>query len=479
MGEGFVHYLTPTGLESWRKSASGITCLAHHPDTADGRRAFGEWLDAHGKYRHALIVGLREEEFHVLPTPRLNGREAKTLLRSRLRQHFPDTPFATGYTASRNRGETRLILTAIATPSSLQAWAELLQTREATLTSIRSPALLLRHMLSALKVKSEAGLLVYASSAGQHHVYFEDEQPHFARLVLAPATTDRQILHAEIERTLQYLDSRKIRDGRRALDLILLDAVPGDAPAVPASALTNVRLQHIRIPGPAPRSDERHDCTAFLLELAARQSRGPQFAPPALLRRHRLQGARAAFLLLGTISCVLLSALALTNFRQASLLLPGVEASRQTLASLRTEHSRLQDEFARLSMDASSLRELGRQVDVAEALANRRNASLLRLSRALDLNPRIDLDALAWQTSSSPDAAGKPIVILTIAGSVREPMSHGDTLASFRRTLASLDFELTAHGGQASTTAMASSPADLPVIQRFSWQLSMLAPEQP
>lgn len=477
MGRLFLHYLTPAGLESWRWSRSRMQCMDRHPESDAGRQAFGAWLDLHAKDEHRLLVGLREEELRLIPCPKLTRGETRELLRRRLQQHYPDTPFVTGFAvrALKPSPGAGLILAAIPPPSSLQFWADVLLKHEAMLTSIRSPALLLPRILSTLNIKIDAGLLVFTSSAGLHHVQFENGLPHFTRLVADPAT-DQQLAHTEIERTLQHISTRKTAAQRTPLDIIWLTSETGHVAASSTAHVAGLQIRNVRIPpttGLAPRTGHRDDGTGFLLELTAGNDRGPQFAPASHLKRRHTRLARTRVLALGAAGCAGLGLLAAANVEQASTLRPRIEEARQALDTKRAEHARLAREMASLPMDVTSLMTLHRSAESAAALASTRNALLRKLSTALDQHPGIDLDSLSWVVAPN-DAAGPKRMRLNIDGSPNgaAPIAS-DPLGAFRQTLTTLEFEIEEHAGP----GQASSPRPGEVAPRpsghFSWQLSL------
>ncbi len=369
-----------------------------------------------------ILADVLEEVYSRDRIARLGRRDQKAMLERKLARAFPRTEFSTAMVQGRATDSTQgqdVLFSALTKPDHLRILTGQLSAAKLPVTGICSPALLSLPVLEKLQAKTAdctaAALLVTRDQEGRLRLaFFRDRKLISSRLLrksLSARPGDMLHLMRQLDESVRYFDPSFIVSATNPLDVFLLGepaAAQKDAAAArgghegfhlhPASldsvtAALGVRAQ-LR-PGQADllfiETLRRHAPAANYLPAGGRQ-----YFHLGKIRKY----AQTACLVLGT------TALLTGTWNGLSLLDTKVE-TREVSNSLDTvtagvqNHSEYQVDSG---MDPLQMRQV---VSAWQALvANRTEPREIfeLVSRAVDQQPRLQIDAIGW----SPLAAFNP-----------------------------------------------------------------------
>ncbi|MFZ1624433.1 MAG: hypothetical protein WAU48_06555 [Gammaproteobacteria bacterium] len=381
------------------------------------------FLRQNGSGTIGIIVDVLEEEHSRDRIARLRQRDQKALLERKLARTFPRTEFSTATLQGRSADKTQgkdVLFSALTTPDHVRTLVEQLAAAKLPVAWVCSPALLSLPVLEALQAqtgkRAAAALLVTRDQDGRLRVaFFRDRKLISSRLLrksLSAPPGDMLRLLRQLEESVRYFDPSFIVSATNPVDVFLLgepEVARQDATAAGGghegfhihpvdldSITTALGIRAQLRPGQAD---------LLFLETLRRHAPAANYLPAGGRRYFQLEQirkyARAACLVLGS------AALLAGTWNGLSLMDTSVQArelanSRDTVAAGVQTHSEYQ---ADSGMDPLQMRQV---VSAWQALvANRTEprAIFALVSRAVDQQPRLQIDALEW----SPLAAFKPV----------------------------------------------------------------------
>lgn len=442
----YLHYIDQDGLASYRCNGGLLQFIARHAGDAEGLARFEQWLQAHRQGSQTLLANLADEGFQYDSIPHVSGADRKALLGRKLAQQFYGSPYVTSLSLGREnegRRDERILFTGITRPAALDPWLQILQTQEAALTALYTPALLTHALLGVLRPEAPRGLIVSFSRAGIRQIYFDNGRLRFSRLSPAPEgdfSTWGDACLRESQKTLQYLSAQRWIGRNVQLPVWLLLARQDFAPLLASVEraeqlefrLTNLDTLSRQIgqrdtPG-------NSDSQQFFMRLALRENNAPQLAPEASRRVFRFWQARRLILGLGLVGGCALALGALQNQLESREL---QQLRQQHEASIRTENQHYQQLIASLPPLPAPLDTLRNVVASHERLSKPALtplSALLPLSQSLDLYPDIELQRLEWELGEPAfSASAPPAQISLLLHAALPPSAAGDPRAAIQR----------------------------------------------
>ncbi|GAA5179168.1 hypothetical protein GCM10025771_20540 [Niveibacterium umoris] len=410
----YLLYLESGGISSWYWQSGQMAPGPSFDNDEGGHAAFAAWLEECRGGHFTVLADCVEEGFQVDTTPHVVGPDRHALIARKQNQYFYGSPYATAISLGRERTgrrDERILFAAITRAALLEPWIERMRTADIVLTGITSPALVLPHLVRP-QIRANARLLVVTlTPAGLRQTLFEDGNLRFSRLSTSAeshTTAWSATIPYEVQKTYQYLvTQRVIARGSPVVtavvvheqDLAAARSACPDSDAVRYLMLDiGERAQASGLKGPPTDSD----ATLLLLNAAARQTGGPQFAPARDRLAWRWWVARRFVLAAGMVGlCAALLFASKTVFDTRTL--------RQSIDDIaldtQTRHLRYERLLATLPKLPVSLDALQAGVGGLEridALAAGPADALVRLSHAIDRHPGVQVRRIEW--SLAPDA---------------------------------------------------------------------------
>lgn len=468
MARQWLHCIDQDGLHVFAAGQGGLRLAHSFEATEEGQTRFRQWLrDNRIDGLHSVLADLADEGFHSESVPWVQGQDRRALLRRRMTQHFFGTPYVTALSLGREttgRRDERIVFTALTRPVAIEPWLAIMREHPLAVSCLRTPALLLRQLLSGIKPDAPRGLVVTLSHTGIRQLYFDEGRLRFARLAPAPegpfARWAPDCLR-EAQKTYQYLSAQRwLPRGSELPVWVLLqhediatfmrELPAGDTLGFRAVDMAEV-IQRLGLRLSLASSDSR----PLFMHLALRETGRIQLAPEADRRFYRRWQIRSAALAAGAVCFVACAVLALKLQVDSFALRDDISRYR----SEETLHSaRYQQVLQSLPNTPGDLDQLNRVVDAYERLIARPvgpQEALIELSRVMERFPEIELRRLEWEAQgkllSTPGSPDTPPQALMVAA--RLPATAGadprSALARIRAFAAALQEEA---GGQVTLT---------------------------
>lgn len=348
-----------------------------------------------------VVADFTDESYVPVQVPAAGRRDRAALLKRRLAQEFPDTPYRLALPVAAGRAAQGPTHVLCALPSErVDRFARDAVARGDEIEGIWSVALLAAWWLRRAGVARARGLVVLRTPAGVRHVFLNGGVPAVSRLVAHALSGEAVSDDArELERTAQYLRNMRLLDADERIPAWAW-GVRHDGRAAGAA----LQWQ----PGPALRGlpDPQVHGLPALLALLARATPRTQFAPDSARIHWRARRA-ARSLYVGGGACAL-------------LIVAGAALQAQLAGTQRAQLQRLEHELSsagaqRAQMLAAYERAGVAPEEVAATLAAyerlraapRVETALRALAGAFSKTATWRLDEVHWQVddpSSAPDA---------------------------------------------------------------------------
>lgn len=453
MAERHLLYLTASSLYI-AQASRGHVSLAGHLDPVDGPSALAGWLQQHPRSRPTLLVDLPDESYHLETLPAVGRRDRRQLIARRQAQLQLDTPYITHHSLGRSAeaptggvpGE-KIVFSALHRPATLQPWLAVFQHAGRAIDGLGMTAHLAPELAARLAASLPAGLpptalLVWTSPAGLRVCCLDGGRLRFSRLTPAgnlAGAESWQACRDEVRRTHQYLVGQRAIDRGQPTPVFVL-AHPREHGAM-ASACPDtgeLRFQAVDLPELAARCGlqsalEDSDSLPLLLHLASRSRQQPQLAPPGLRRPRQLPapatmiGILAASLLAMSLVIAAGRLLEAHRLRQEAATLLGESLAEEARAT------RLRDATPPLPLPGDALGADFAQLAALQPFEKTPTAFLLRLAKALDALPGVELAALEWSLSrEGPSPAVSATIELQLPAA---PPSRPDLIPQVTATI--------------------------------------------
>ncbi|HSF48769.1 MAG TPA: hypothetical protein VLA73_10440 [Burkholderiales bacterium] len=395
------------------------------PNTIQGWSGFGAYLHAHRNVSVYLMVDVVKEDYRYELLPHAVGRDRKEILARKLKQHYRNTPYSTGWAQGREntkRRDDRYLFAAVTSPELLDDWLRVIAQEHAPLEGIYLLPLVSQLLVEKLELGPGNLLMVSQHTAGLRQSFFNEGRLRVSRLIPAesggrPAPVESYA--DEIANTRFYLDSLRIAPLDEALAMLLLNP-NGSLTALEAllSGPPNVRCHLMGAEEIAERTGMDADLLCRYpdaLHLHILGLRAPQanLAPPALVMGHQRQQTRR---ILNAISATATTVSALwcgLNFMHQ------LDYEAQTEDIIR-ERRRVQASYEQVTKQfpasPASAEELRKTIEIANKLKTKTSSPELffgAVSRALDASPSVSLSRLSWKSGNGEQGSAQAVNVQT------------------------------------------------------------------
>lgn len=442
-------YLTAQRMTAYRWQSSRIDEEATFALDEAGVASFTRYLGDNPRSTFSLLANVAEEAYQSETIPLLGAADRRRVIERKLAQQFLGSKLSTALSLGRQRRqrtEERLLLAALTDSEFFAPWLVALQKTGAALAGVYSQALLGKTLLRRLRIGEERCLLLSVQDQSIRQSYFENGQLRFSRLAqitqLAGGSL-AQTLASEAQRLQQYLYSQRLLARNQPIRAYLLvhanlrsevarDCV--DSETLPFELL-DIDDAASRCGLRTPPADS-HSETLFLHLLAVSPPK-EQFADDEQRHAFHLQRIRSLFYgtaAAGLAACLLLATVQLFLGLQ-------LETRRQTLNSeasaLRAHYTEITRSFPAIPADNDTLRRIIDRYAEIEAHAGTPQTLYVRISRALDATPQVEVDAIDWSMASAgapATASGKATPETPATGAIDSARLSGTLRLALRST---------------------------------------------
>lgn len=404
------------------RDSSGLTPVASYSPRSDEPSEMLRFL-RQNRGAICILVDVLEEEHSRDRVARLGQRDQRAMLERKLARAFPRTEFSTATMQGRTADSAQLqhvLFSALTKPEHLRMLVEQLAAAKLPVVNVCSPALLSLPVVEKLQGmtsnRSAAALLVTRDHEGRLRLAFFRERKlvgsRLMRKSLSARPGDLLRLQRQLEESVRYFDPSFIVNATNPVDVFLLgepESAPQDVAAA-GSGHEGFHLHSVSLDSVASALGIRSRLQAgqadlLFIKLLHRHAPAGNYLPIAERRYFQLEQIRkygqAACLALGTAAVLAgtWNGLALldTNLqtREVSLSLDTVTAGVQT-------HSEYQIDSA---IDPLQMRQVvsAWRALVANRIEPREIFTLV--SRAVDRQPRLQIDAIGWLPLATTNSA--------------------------------------------------------------------------
>lgn len=433
-------YLNDWELSAYLQDRGGLRRTAIFPDSYSGREAFADHIAEGAAHASCLLVDLAEEDFQPEVMPHVSGQAQRALAGRRLLQYYRDTPYRRAARQGREQGGRRddhMLFSALTNPARPMTWLSALSRHEVPLVGLYSLALLTEQLHKALRLPSEALLLITHQSSGLRQSYFHQGRLVFSRLTpLLDGSPDlfADALLQEINRTREFLSSTRQLPREERLDVAVLARTAMLAPLRPHCAESDSMRYHLMAPDAAAQqlglklAEVPLVCDALFLGLLANKAPPAHYPTVEQTRLYTLWRTRLALKALG--GAVVAGAFAWTGLNA----LGGweqYEKMRALSADTRAADSAYRSVLSSTPASDVSAHDMGAAVAMGRLLQQNGadpHRMLALVGGALERLPQISIERLHWQTQPAGMAA-----TLTAAAGARPDGLHPAALVGLPR----------------------------------------------
>jgi len=412
-----IFYITPYEVVIYRLQGGAWHQDARFPSGPESIQPLDEYLAAGKELLSCLYTDLIEEEYRIESIPHLSLRDRKALVQRKLRQQFRSTPFRAAHAQGREkrqknkrgRRDDKVLFTALTNPNNLIFWLDRLAVHKVPVVGIYSLPMISQCLLHKLHLKSEHTLLLTQQQGSLlRQSFFNNFDLKASRLI--PIST-----HDHDERITIQL--REVQKDQRYLKRMHL--LPHDA-QLNVCILTNGKeinhLQERCLDDANTRYqfiDINHvtDKLGLQGEMAAEQSEELflhllhehlsciNYARPADRRYHRMRQLRKGMLATSLLFTLFSAGISLNNLQSVERLNVEQHLSADKLQQLERDYQQAQEALPKVLIEPLDMQAA---VTAHSKLKKSRfdpKSLLVALSKGVDSNPRIQLEALEWHAS--------------------------------------------------------------------------------
>lgn len=402
----------------WRSDA--LAEEGRFPGDAAGQAAFANYLESHSRSLFYLLADVPEEGFNFEPIPYIQGGDRTTLIERKLKQFFYGSPLSTALSLGRERTgrrDERMLFLALTRPQSFEPWLKLFAEAESQLAGVYSVPLVSRSLVSRLKLAEnrDALMVVTLGRAGVRQLYFEGGNLRFSRLSAVAAEAPAEVAKAcavESAKLYQYLVSQRMVARGTTLPCVVLVRPEQQAELASAFAnTTDLRVDFADLVEAAATCGLRHlpleeGADALFLYLLGQKPPSEQFAGSPERHMFHLWQLRTG--LLGAGAVALLACLLYAG--RQFYLVQELRHETAATASEAAEDSRRYAEILRglppMPTSVDNLRAVVTRYDALMHRTQEPQAMYVRISRAVERSPEVDIERIEWQLTATPDASG-------------------------------------------------------------------------
>ena len=195
----------------------------------EGREHFERYLQQTPRTPFYILVDLFEEEYRRETIPHVFGPDRQALIGRKQDRLFRETPYTYSETQGREedgRRDDRILLTAIANPSLVKPWVEIMDRNKTPVAGIYSLPLLVGSLIATLPDPMKHVLVLSMQSiSGLRQTFVQDGELRISRLVQMPrygTTPYGPYIADEVEKIQRYLNSLRLVPPDESLEIVFL-----------------------------------------------------------------------------------------------------------------------------------------------------------------------------------------------------------------------------------------------------------------
>lgn len=410
----FLHVIDAHGLRSWQRNGRQLSSCARFDGFGDASaQLFHDWLGTQSRSsRHAVLTDLAEERFALERIPRIGGADRRALIRRKLGQHFPDTPYTTSIPLGRHDGGPamhRVLLGALTRPALLTPWLEAFDRAGAALTRITSAPLLLDQWNRRMLRNAGNFLLLTLTVSGMRLTLFDRGRLRLSRVIPprgASLTACEPFYRHELAQTRAYLAAQRLAGHDDRLKLVALSG-PSDRPIVQGiiggGGDLDARFEdlglHVRRPLADDAADDS-DTLPLLLEQLMHRPSPEHYTPPALHRAHTLARLRRGMVATASLASALCVVSAGAHLAELGPLAREIDAHAHETRVLERSEAALAHSLPRLPAPLPSIEAWFAEYDRHVARQIPPHPILQQISALLETEPMLQIDSLRWRAAA-------------------------------------------------------------------------------
>jgi hypothetical protein len=394
-------------------------CRGFEDDDA-GHAAFQKLLRSTAGVPVYLMADTVDEDYRFETLPHAGGSDRREMLERKLKQLYRSTPFYGAELQQREgdkRRDDRYLFAALTNPEIFTPWLQFLLAAKAPVAGAYPLPMVSLALAERLGLQDPNVLLVSRHNAGVRQTFLKEGRFRISRLtpVRVGDHSAQDYYAEEIRNTRMYLDALNVTHVEDVVTVVIVDS---DGSLQTLGERIVQGRQNLRWVGIGPqeviakvgvdRAAMEASEDALHLHLLGLQIPGINLAPPTLTGGYsRYQASRLIYLAGAAAAVVGLTWSGVNLYR--ALDLRGEQ--RDTLAATQAQQDRYQQLTRSYPPSPLPPARLKQTVDVAkqiEASARLPDQVFGVVSRALDVNPDIDLTALTWRQGHQVVPPGAP-----------------------------------------------------------------------
>jgi len=498
-------YLSNDHLTAYRWDKGRLFLVTRFENSDDGRESFSRFAAASASTPIYLLADLIEEDFVRETVPHALGKTRRGLLERKLNQHYRESAFRLATFQGRDkegRRDDQMLFSALTNGEWVGSWVDLLTKAKAPLAGVYSPALLSANLLKKSAIAADHLLLISVHSCGLRQSYLQGAQVKFSRLTTLASQNPQDIATAvaeESKKIEQFLATSRLLPRGRTMSVVVLDHddnLPSLARACSDTATLAFRFIDTKMVAQAAglkAFSAEPFCDTLFLSLLAQGAPAAGYAKSEQIKFYRLWAARLG--LYGASGAVLVAGLLWT----ASNVHDSLEFDDQKVRAdldrqrLDRQYETVTGQFPKTPTTPDNMKTA---VKIYEAITQNTpmpDALLVRISRALQTVPRVQITKLKWVADAPmagaagdgtapapaaevpPDGTTPPItsVVLGIPGKPEQQVQIDGEISPFmldyRSVLDTLEqFKTELEKDKTVTVTLVTPPVDIRSVRKIT-----------
>lgn len=429
MKPSLLLFLSVDHLHAQHMLGGEIVAQGAFNNNPEGREKFTNFLQPI-KCPCYLLTDLIEEDFRHEIVPHLMGSSRAALLKRKFEQFYRGTPYHQATLLQRQKTGRRdddMLFSALTNPALITPWVDILLARKIALAGIYSVP-----QISAPLIKNYASkhllLISWEKYSGLRQTYFSNHHLQISRLTpVQGETTFHDAVVKELLRTYQYLKSLSLLPSGETLDVyILCNAADRDQLYNRLTMSVDMFYDFVdigkvsaqlRIEGAGNDSD----ATQIFLRQLAKNPPTTHYANANHTYYHTLWQLKHVLFFASAALFIAALGWSAMNVWQSSSAVDEAKTLHQKTQETLDKSQKITASFPNTYAQATDMKS---GVTVMRKLAQYNIVSsevLLPISLTLNHYPKLEMDDIAWQTSTTEPIAPKtqgdvPAQVLTIKG---------------------------------------------------------------
>ncbi len=186
------------------------------------------WKDTFGY----ILLDLSSEEFHQEQLPHIHGKDRNRMLERKLNKLFPTSEYTSFKLLERQKTDRRddlYLLAGVTEISTIEPYMDILVAQGIEICSVYSMPLLIPEIIKPLNREAQAIVIVAEQEVEgkltYRQTFYDKDRPYFSRVSSTESDDSEQLaatINREIERTWQYLNSRRMLTQGGELQVLLI-----------------------------------------------------------------------------------------------------------------------------------------------------------------------------------------------------------------------------------------------------------------